>query len=549
MTQVWVYRIGAAAGNGVDEHLRQAGIDGFESMPWTPFSSNRGGPILVLCAGDWWKFTRTEYFGAAEALALHESGVVKVLPVMEAGEDSGPQPDPWMERYRLIWNRLDALSRERPVTNIMVKASTRGPVSIFFSYSHRDDELREELGRHLSLLERTGLIQGWTDRKIIAGRDWAAEIDRHLYTSDMILLLVSSDFFASDYCSKIEMPVALARHKGNSARAIPILLRPVQWRLSALAVLGALPKDARPVTDWPSKDAAFVNVCEGILNSALDWSNATEAEPDVQRPAVPKVVRTSTRKRTLDAAMPAKVGAMKSAMLVVLVRKASSPGLRGVVAADPTYGIDEGDVKSRAVTLEFPIDPGTGKPGPLSIAIRVSAPEFDPPFQTRPLTVAPDNDSQPCIFLLAAKQPGKLVVLVEAYQGENCLVSCPIRTTAVTEEVRGAGGGNIVSASFDSSLVPSAPSIAPSIPDFPSGEDDGKTRVMRRAPPSMPRSAPPAAPQSVPPPGHYETRREPPRNAPPTKLLLVALLILGIAGIGLFFLLPHVLAFIKSLFR
>jgi TIR domain len=534
MTQVWVYRIGAAAGENLDEHLRQAGIDGFESTPWVPFRSNRGGPILVLCAGDWRKFTRTEYFGAAEALALHESGVVKVLPVIEAGEDTGPQPDPWMERYRLLWNRLDALSREKaPITNRPAPASTSGPVSIFFSYSHEDEELRGDLERHLSLLERTGLIKGWTDRKIIAGRDWAAEIDRHLYTSDMILLLLSSDFFASDYCSEIETPVALARHQANSARAIPILLRPVEWRLSALATLGALPKDARPVTDWPSKDAAFVNVCEGILNSALDWSHATEAEPDVQRPVVPKVIRTATRKRTLDAAMPAIVDVDKSAMLVVLVRKASSPGLRGVVAADPTYGIDEGDVKSRAVILEFPIDPGTGKPGPLSIAIKVSAPEFDPPFQTRPLTVAPDYDSQPCIFLLAAKQPGKLVVLVEAYQGENCLVSCPIRTTAVTEKVWGGGGRNIVSASFDSSSLE---------------EDDGKTIVLRQIPPPMPQPAPPPAPQSVPPQMQwdYVIRREPPKSAPPTKLLLVALLILAI---GLFFVVPRVLAVMNAVIK
>jgi TIR domain len=504
MTQVWVYTIGAATTKGLDETLRQAGIPEFALTPWTPFHSDRelprGGQILVLCAGDWRNFTKTDYFGAAHALALHESGALRLLPVVETGKDGTPQPDPWMERYRLMRNRLVELSDEK--TAAVQRAaivSARGPVSLFFSYCHRDEDLREQLERHLSLLERTGLIKGWNDRKIVPGQDWASEIDRHLYTADLILLLLSSDFFASDYCSEIETPVALARHKANSARAIPILLRPVVWRQSPLSSLGALPKDARPVTEWTSTDAAFVNVCEGILNSALAWSGAAETEPDALLPAAPRVLRTSTRKRHLDAAMPAAVQVDRSVMLAVLVRKSSSTGLRGVLAEDPTFGIDEKDVKSRPVVLGFPIIPESGKPGPLSIAITVTSPEFSPPSQTRQISIAPDYDSLPCIFLLAAKRSGELVVLVEAYHGEKCIVSCPIRTKAVAEEVRGAAVGNIASADFESSLPPDP------------RRSEEATQAFKLPAPRTP--APPAAqPQILPPP------RAPRAPAPPASL-------------------------------
>jgi len=87
------------------------------------------------------------------------------------------------------------------------------PVDVFFSYAHADEELRNKLARHLSLLMRRGVIRGWDDRKIEAGAEWAGDISEQLNRARIILLLVSSDFLASDYCSDIEVARAMARHK------------------------------------------------------------------------------------------------------------------------------------------------------------------------------------------------------------------------------------------------------------------------------------------------------------------------------------------------
>jgi hypothetical protein len=54
------------------------------------------------------------------------------------------------------------------------------PIEVFFSYSHKDEELRDELEKHLAILKRQGVITGWYDRKIGAGTEWAGEIDTHL---------------------------------------------------------------------------------------------------------------------------------------------------------------------------------------------------------------------------------------------------------------------------------------------------------------------------------------------------------------------------------
>lgn len=138
------------------------------------------------------------------------------------------------------------------------------PLEVFISYSHKDDDLREELDIHLSNLKRQGKIAAWHDRGIGAGEEWKSQIDSKLESAQMILLLVSPDFIASDYCYDIEMQRAIARHDEGTAQVIPIILRPCDWSDSPFSKLQGLPKNAKPVTQWTNRDEAFVDVVKGI---------------------------------------------------------------------------------------------------------------------------------------------------------------------------------------------------------------------------------------------------------------------------------------------
>ena len=80
---------------------------------------------------------------------------------------------------------------------------------LFFSYSHRDADLRDELETHLAPLKREGVLETWHDRRIGAGKEFAHEISRHLEEANIILLLVSPYFIASDYCYDVEMKRAM----------------------------------------------------------------------------------------------------------------------------------------------------------------------------------------------------------------------------------------------------------------------------------------------------------------------------------------------------
>jgi hypothetical protein len=138
------------------------------------------------------------------------------------------------------------------------------PIEVFFSFSHKDESLRDKLANHLKIFERRGIISGWHDRQITAGSEWAGQLDEHLNTAQVILLLISDDFLASDYCYDIEMQRALERHDNGEARVIPIILRPCDWQDAPFGKLQALPKDLLPVTRWPDLDEAFLNIVEGI---------------------------------------------------------------------------------------------------------------------------------------------------------------------------------------------------------------------------------------------------------------------------------------------
>src|SRR5690348_1349970 len=123
-------------------------------------------------------------------------------------------------------------------------------VKIFFCYAHEDEALLKQLKAHLIPLQREKLIDLWYDRDISAGTEWEQQIRQHLDAAQIILLLVSPDFMASEYINSIEMQRALERQQRGEARVIPIILRRVYWQ-GVLGNIQALPTDARPVKSWP----------------------------------------------------------------------------------------------------------------------------------------------------------------------------------------------------------------------------------------------------------------------------------------------------------
>ncbi|HEY3988842.1 MAG TPA: toll/interleukin-1 receptor domain-containing protein [Acidobacteriaceae bacterium] len=150
--------------------------------------------------------------------------------------------------------------------------------TLFFSYSHADEAFRDRLEKHLSALKRLGAISTWHDRRITVGTELDNAIDDHLNSSDVILLLVSPDFIASEYCYEREMNRALQRHSLHEARVIPVILHPCDWQDLPFGKLLAAPTDGRPISKWPNTDEAFLNVVNSIKAALKELGHSPDGK-------------------------------------------------------------------------------------------------------------------------------------------------------------------------------------------------------------------------------------------------------------------------------
>jgi hypothetical protein len=143
-------------------------------------------------------------------------------------------------------------------------------IRVFVSYSHKDKDLFDALDEHLASLKREEVIEAWSDRHIIPGDDWNAEIADELEKADLILLLVSPAFLNSNYCYEQELQRAIARHEAGAARVVPIILRPCHWKPAIFAHLHGLPQNMKPITSWPKNklDMVLADIVRGIDEAA-----------------------------------------------------------------------------------------------------------------------------------------------------------------------------------------------------------------------------------------------------------------------------------------
>jgi hypothetical protein len=160
------------------------------------------------------------------------------------------------------------------------------PVEVFYSFAEVDAPLLKQVEQHLSMLRHAGLITTWNRRQIVAGSDWQVELDQHLNTASLILLLISPDFLASDYQYGVELQRAMQRHADNEAHVLPIVLRACDWKGAPFGRLQAVPRNGKPVTSWRNRDEAFAEIAKEIRVALETMQRLTLSTPPT---ALPKI--------------------------------------------------------------------------------------------------------------------------------------------------------------------------------------------------------------------------------------------------------------------
>jgi len=220
----------------------------------------------ALAAGD----SVAAAFDRGRAAVAEQAPAQRDVPALFGGAKS-----------RLEATTIPAPTRStRPTSKPLAKGPKRAGkvkvqcVQLFCSYSHKDAKFRAELEVFLAGLRTQGLVHLWHDRLIQPGADWAREIDDNLDQADIVLLLVSADFMASQYCMGIELKRALQRSRSARARVIPILVRTCDLEGAPFSQLQWLPTGARPVKQWRDRDAAWTDVAKGVRKVVADLVTA-----------------------------------------------------------------------------------------------------------------------------------------------------------------------------------------------------------------------------------------------------------------------------------
>lgn len=140
------------------------------------------------------------------------------------------------------------------------KRGSNGALSLFISYSHKDEMFRDELRGALAAYERIGEVKSWDDTCILPGQRWENKILQKLETADIVIFLLSNDFIRSDYCIQKEMKRALERDEAGNCAIIPIVVRACPFSKMELGKIQAILPHGKPVKENRHRDSAWLEV-------------------------------------------------------------------------------------------------------------------------------------------------------------------------------------------------------------------------------------------------------------------------------------------------
>lgn len=199
-------------------------------------------PIMVVSA----------YSDAKTKRQAHEAGATMFKSKPVEWRDFAPKLVDLIKRKAKAADMLPAYFGD-------IQSIGKAPL-VFCSYSDDDAAHLLKLDSYLHPLERQGLLELWSSQDIPPGADRAEELWGNLEQADLILLMASPDYLASDACFE-QYRYAV---KNSTAVVVPIIVRACDWRNSLFGGLPLLPVSARPVTSWGNHDEAWLQVVEGV---------------------------------------------------------------------------------------------------------------------------------------------------------------------------------------------------------------------------------------------------------------------------------------------
>jgi hypothetical protein len=163
---------------------------------------------------------------------------------------------------------FDLIRKIRSVLAAQENSAAKKPPaqnSVFVTYSHKDKRFLDEFLVHLKPLERTKHVAAWSDRQIEPGTKWFEEIKKSLTSAKVAVMLVSSDFLASDFIHEHELGPLLKEANAGGVQILWVLLRACSYKDTALKDYQSVIPPDKPLAEMKSgRDNAWVAICDQI---------------------------------------------------------------------------------------------------------------------------------------------------------------------------------------------------------------------------------------------------------------------------------------------
>ena len=157
---------------------------------------------------------------------------------------------------------------------------TRLRANLFYAYSHKDVQHKNDMETILATLRRHSFLKDWSDARITPGQSITAAIQTNQSESDIFAFLLSPDFLASEECVREWHRAQDLASSGCLVFRVPIIVRDCPWQ----DFLGdddvkALPSDGRAITTYPDPDSAWNEVYQGIKTVIQSLRTTHTARP------------------------------------------------------------------------------------------------------------------------------------------------------------------------------------------------------------------------------------------------------------------------------
>ncbi len=152
-----------------------------------------------------------------------------------------------------------------------------GAARIFVGFHESDSKYLERLSSHLTNLERSGLIEVWSDKKILPGSNPLEEIKQAITTARIAILFLSADFFAFPLISEYEIPLLLATAQTKGIIILLVVLSPCVIEYTKLSHIPPINDLKKPLSkmSYNEKEETWVKlatVVKNIITPGSTWS-------------------------------------------------------------------------------------------------------------------------------------------------------------------------------------------------------------------------------------------------------------------------------------